>query len=221
MDSSAKAILENGTTFAKNLVTLQFLVNILSEIFSSPMYHARNREQPAPFAQANLADLYVQLCHRLGALSAACHREGKALEKRLPQQWNEATRPNDPARGGEDKQGESPHAADTNVLSMPDLVLATAPGQDRSQIGTSSSSVDLKVDEKTAAFKNLSIIRPLLFHLPQSINQFFHQLGHGLIGRKRLDAYQKRQCYRKCAHQSARSTLFPGIEVQFSGDTVF
>jgi E3 ubiquitin-protein ligase HUWE1 len=195
MDGSAEVIRENGTTFAKNLVILQFLVNILSEIFSSPMYHARNREQPAPFAQANLADLYVQLCQRLGVLSAACHREGKALEKRLPQQWNEATRPNDPARGGEDEQSDSRQTADINELPAPDPVVAAAHRQDMPQTGTSSSSADLKRDEKTAAFKNLSIVRSLLFHLPQSINQFFHQLGHGLISRKRLDPYQKQNTF--------------------------
>ena len=195
LDSSAESIRENGTAFAKNLVTLQFLVNILSEIFSAPMYHARNREQPAPFAQVNLADLYVQLCRRLGTLSAACHRESKALEKGVSRQWNEATRPNDSVRGGEDEHSETRQAEDRNGFTRPELVAPASSSQDGLETGASSSSLDLKKDEMTAAFKNLSIVRRLLFHLPQSISRFFHQLGHGLINRKRLDAYQKQNTF--------------------------
>ncbi len=195
LDNSAELIRDNGTDFAKNLVILQLLVNVLSEVFSSPMYHARNREQPAPFAQVNLADKYVEVCDRLGALSAACHCEGKALEKRVPQPWKDATRPNEPAKGSEDNHDEPNQAEDTDGLSRPERVVRTSHSHRGPEAGASSTSSGLKIDEKTAAFKNLKIVRRLLFQLPQSTTQFFNQLGHGLIGRKRLDAYQKQNTF--------------------------
>lgn len=195
LDDAAESIRRNGTAFAKNLVVLQLLVNILSEVFSSPIYHARNREQPAPFTQVNLADMYTKVCHQLGSLSAACHREGKVIEKRVPQPWKDATMPNEPALGNEDGNRESHQAEDANGLPSPESVLRTSHRPNGAETGASSSSSDLKSDEATAAFKNLRIVRRLLFQLPQSITQFFNQLAHGLIGRKRLDAYQKQNTF--------------------------
>jgi E3 ubiquitin-protein ligase HUWE1 len=195
LGSSAEKTRANGTACAKDLAILQLLVNILSEVFSSPMYHARNREQPAPFMQVNLADVYVEVCHRLGRLSAACHWEGKALERRVPQPWKDATRPAEPVPGREDEHGESDQPKDLDSLSIAESLLRTYQTHSAAESGESSTNVDLKSDEKTAAFKNLRILRRLLFQLPQSTTQFFNQLGHSLIGRKRLDAYQKQNTF--------------------------
>jgi E3 ubiquitin-protein ligase HUWE1 len=195
LDSPGESIRKNGTAFVKNMVILQLLVNILSEVFSSPMYHARNREQPAPFSQVNLADLYAELCHKLGVLSTACHREGKALERRVPQPWKDATRPNEPIQESEDEQTETRPAWETLESSRPESVVRTSHMPNLSEAEGSSTPLDLNGEEKSAAFKNLRILRRLLFQLPQSINQFFNQLGHGLIGRKRLDAYQKQNIF--------------------------
>ena len=196
LDNAAESKREDGTSFAKNMVILQLLINILSEIFSSSMYHARNREQPAPFTQVNLADLYVELCHRLGGLSTACYRESKALEKRVPQPWKDATRPNEPSlQEIEDEHPGSYQAEDTNGSPSPDSVVRASPSHNGPEAGASSTSLDMKSDEKSAAFKNVKVIRRLLFHLPQSITQFFNQLAHDLVGRKRLDAYQKQNTF--------------------------
>lgn len=190
-DREADSVRENGTAFAKNLVVLQLLVNILSEVYSSPMYHARNREQQLPFTQVNLADLYVEVCQRLGSLAAACYRESKALEKRVPRPWTDATRPNEPSGSNDDEQGESRDADDANGVGRTQSSVRASRPQNPAESGSLSTSLELKDDEKTAAFKNLRVVRRLLFQLPQSITQLFNQLGHGLIGRKRLDHYQK------------------------------
>ncbi|KAF7512007.1 hypothetical protein GJ744_002720 [Endocarpon pusillum] len=190
-EAAPGSIREGGTTFAKNMVVLQLLVNILSEVFSSPMYHARNREQPAPFSQVNLADVYVDVCQRLGGLSAACYRESKALERRVPQPWKDATKPNDPAQQTEDEHSESHEIEDTSGSPRPQSIVRASDGINGTEVPITSPGLDLKGNEQSAAFKNLRVIRRLLSQLPQSITHFFSQLGHGLIGRKRLDAYQK------------------------------
>lgn len=216
LDDPALSISNDGTSFSKSLVVLQLLVNILAEVFSSPMYHARNREQPAPFMQVNLADVYTEVCHKLGDLSAACHRESKSLEKRVSKSWKDATRPNEPVRGSEEEHGGPDQVDAANGRPIPHSIARTSDTPNAGEARAPFDSGDLKSDENTSAFKNLRIVRRLLFQLPQSITQFFTQLGHGLIGRKRLDTYQKQNTL--MVGSAIASALIHQLHPQFAKD---
>jgi E3 ubiquitin-protein ligase HUWE1 len=189
-------IRQNGTKLAKALTSIHFLTTILTETFESPIYGTRN-PPPSLFTQVNLADLYAQLCTRLGKLAAACIREEIALQKNAQNSWLEATKPRDFETSNEEidhilgldrtqeplsEPGELPaENAQTSSLSVNPEVPSRLAAEDQG----------LAMDKKTPAFKNVVILRYLLTQLPSSITQFFSLLGRSLLTKRRLEPHQK------------------------------
>ncbi|KGY15381.1 hypothetical protein PABG_11686 [Paracoccidioides brasiliensis Pb03] len=209
-DSTAKIpdsedVRATGTYFAKHLVAVRTLTDILREAYTPPNYNTRPSQQTSPFVQVNLADKYVALIKSLGSLHSACVWEEILLQKDMPEPWNEATRVSEYGLGGEEVI-EPPITAPADDASEPgDVVsgnaaeraatvvnsVATLPnGEARSQNSAPHSSLSV---EKSAAFKNVKTLRYLLSSLPSSITGFFHLLGHGLISKRRMDTYQRQK----------------------------
>ena len=185
---------ERLTIFARSLVAVHILTNILSEVFSSRMYHSRSREQPAPFFQVNLADRYVILCQQLGTLSAACSREAQALDQKVP-----LKRPN-PAQSNGSLQYLTPFNED--VQDVQQVTESSEPGSVSRQSGQPFALTTQAIEngqnkdrEKKLWPANLQTVLQLHYLLPRAITRFFAQLGHGLAGRKRLDTYQKQSSF--------------------------
>ncbi|PGH36851.1 E3 ubiquitin-protein ligase HUWE1 [[Emmonsia] crescens] len=194
-----------GTYFAKHLVAVHTLTDILREAYTPPIYPTRPSQQTSPFVQVNLADKYVALVKRLGSLHSACVWEEILLQKDMPESWNEATRVPGYGFGGE--EGAEPpstlpadDASEAGDVATEDATETTGAstdparglpnGETRSRNAVTQTSVS---SEKGAAFKNVKTLRYLLSSLPSSITGFFHLLGHGLISKRRMDTYQRQK----------------------------
>ncbi|THC94388.1 hypothetical protein EYZ11_006117 [Aspergillus tanneri] len=184
----------NGTYFAKHMVAALILTDLLREVYSMPLYQTRPSQQASAFAQVNLADRYCSLIGRLGGLHAACVWEEILLEKNIPDTWDQATKaqssglsaeksnetvgPSNPDGGSTAAAGGSQEGSSTN---------------DAAQLGPSQEPKESAAEilEGGMAFKNVQALRYLLSSLPSSITGFFHNLGLGLIGKRRIDFYQR------------------------------
>ncbi|KAL1959539.1 hypothetical protein VTO42DRAFT_1984 [Malbranchea cinnamomea] len=180
-----------GTYFAKHLVTVQTLIDVLREAYTPPLYATRSSQQNSMFMQTNLADKYASLVKKLGKLHAACVWEEILLQKDMPDSWNEATG----AGLGSDPAHTSHAPAPDNVSEGGDSA-ATPVRSTSNQSGTQPSeqeaaSASLPESERGAAFKNVKTLRFLLGSLPSSITGFFHVLGHGIVPKRRIDVYQR------------------------------
>lgn len=186
---------ENGTYFAKQMGSALILTDLLREIFSMPLYNTRPSHQTPPFLQANMADWYRSLVEALGRLQSACVWEEILLEKNIPDTWDQATKvqpagsslenPQDNARSS--NAGESSNQPSTEHQGEGSATSDTAQTHGHQEPKDSTS----KVPEGSVAFKNVRALRYLLSSLPSSITGFFHNLGLNLIGKKRMDSYQK------------------------------
>ncbi|OJJ44033.1 hypothetical protein ASPZODRAFT_135477 [Penicilliopsis zonata CBS 506.65] len=193
--SSSSLVKRQGTYIAKHMVSALILTDLLREIFSMPLYQTRPSQQTSVFVQVNLADRYSALVTSLGSLHAACVWEEILLENNIPDKWNAATKaqlaaprpegsnetpgflnPQPPASAGGPMPGEGALAANEPVQN-PTLQAATT--------GPTSSS------EGGAAFRSAQTLRYLLSSLPSSITGFLHNMGHSLIGKRRMDYYQR------------------------------
>ncbi|OAX82309.1 hypothetical protein ACJ72_03338 [Emergomyces africanus] len=194
-----------GTYFAKHLVAVHTLTDILREAYTPPIYPTRPSQQTSPFVQVNLADKYVALVKRLGALHSACVWEEILLQKDMPESWNEATRVPGYSFGGEEGT-EQPSTLPADDVSEPgdaateDAPGTTTAGTDPARIlpnGEASArnavAQPFVTSEKGPAFRNVKTLRYLLSSLPSSITSFFHLLGHGLISKRRMDTYQRQK----------------------------
>ncbi|KAL2861423.1 hypothetical protein BJX68DRAFT_260250 [Aspergillus pseudodeflectus] len=192
VDESVRSPASRGTFFAKHMVSALILLDLLREAFSLPLYQSRPTQQTSAFAQVNLADRYTSLVRKLGSLHAACVWEEILLEKNIPDTWDQATKVQPPA-------SERPIDGSGLLTEGVSNLLTPEPRQD----GPSSASPanpatpqppndnPAKVPEASVAFKNVQVLRYLLSSLPSSITGFLHNLGFCLIGKRRIDAYQK------------------------------
>ncbi|KAK2731309.1 hypothetical protein FQN55_004780 [Onygenales sp. PD_40] len=194
-----------GTYFAKHLVAVHTLTDILREIYTPPIYPTRASHQTSPFVQVNLADKYVSLVKKLGALQSACVWEEILLQMDMPEAWNEATTVPEFGLDGEEGN-EAPSTVPADDASEPgdaieDATDAAASGttssggltNGESRPRTRSSRASVTASEKSAAFKNVKTLRYLLSSVPSSITAFLHLLGHGLLTKRRMDTYQRQR----------------------------
>ncbi|KAL4932739.1 E3 ubiquitin-protein ligase TOM1 [Aspergillus undulatus] len=189
---SSKTSRDNGTFFAKHMVSALILVDLLREAFSLPLYQARPTQQTSVFAQVNLADRYSALVRNLGSLHAACVWEEILLEKNMPDTWDQATKVQPPSS---ERIIDSPGLLTEGVSNLlppePRQDAPTGSNSPNPQTPQQPSDSAPKVNEGGVAFKNVQALRYLLSSLPSSITGFLHNLGLGLIGKRRIDAYQK------------------------------
>ena len=179
---------ENGTKLARSLASCLNLTRIFHEVYSSPMYHTRQSQQPSPFTHVNLVDRYVELCHRLGDIHAACVREAVMLQAKTPRAWKEDTRLKDFGTGIDEAD---------EMLGLVRMPTTETNGNDEgnSDQAESGSEQDrkaqLEADKNTAAFRNVKILRSLLSQVPYTITQFLQLLGMGLVPKRRMDTNAK------------------------------
>ncbi|OJK04143.1 hypothetical protein ASPACDRAFT_39759 [Aspergillus aculeatus ATCC 16872] len=191
---SLSPALTHGTYFAKHMGAALVLTDFLREIFSMPLYQSRPSLQLPIFVQVNLADHYCSLVKKLGGLHAACVWEEILLEKNIPDTWDQATKV-------QQSGATSDKPADAQLQPNSDAVLVPSGGSQREGSAASDAAQTgavqetkpnaSKVPETGVAFTNAQALRYLLSSLPSSITGFFHNLGLGLSGKKRYDAYQK------------------------------
>lgn len=204
---SGKSSKDNGTFYAKHMVSALILVDLLREAFSLPMYQSRPSQQTSVFAQVNLADRYSALVKKLGSLHAACVWEEILLEKNIPDTWDQATKVQQPANDRPtDGSGILPD--DISTFLNPESRQSGRAGSASPNPQTPQQPNDTppKLTEGGVAFKNVQVLRYLLSSLPSSATGFLHHLGLGLIGKRRIDNYQKQNAI-MVADVIARSVL--------------
>lgn len=203
-DPRSLDIKNKGTYFAKHLVAVETLTDILREIYTTVIYPTRPTQQPSPFVQANLADKYAKLARSLGLLHATCVWEEILLQKKMPEAWNEATAvPGFPGIvSNEDNGATNPpnpettsEPGDTTGNVSPTLPQASDPANNTQGSGAQPTrpSTSTAASERGAGFKNVKTLRYLLSSLPSSITGFLHSLGYGLTGKRRMDTYQRQK----------------------------
>lgn len=193
-DETSKLAKSNGTYFAKHMVSALILTDLLREVYSLPLYQTRPSQQTSAFSQVNLADRWCALVSKLGGLHAACVWEEILLEKNIPDTWDQATKVQSNGSGSERSSDptapvnadSTPNAAGANSQEETTAtdVAPTAPSQE-------PKDNTAKASEGGMAFKNVQALRYLLSSLPSSITGFFHNLGLGLLGKRRIDSYQR------------------------------
>jgi E3 ubiquitin-protein ligase HUWE1 len=197
IDSKAPApeptpAVNHGTFFVKHLNAVLVLTDLLREIYAMPLYQTRSTTLNYPFSQVVLADKYAALAASLGNLHAACVWEEIMLEKNIPEKWLQAIK--NPA----DKTGSNPATGTTQVNSSEASAItgAQAEGSGATEASKAPAAEEPETEEskaateRSAAFKNVQTLRYLLSSLPSSITGFFHNLGLGLITRKRMENSQ-------------------------------
>ncbi|PWY87297.1 ubiquitin-protein ligase [Aspergillus sclerotioniger CBS 115572] len=186
----------NGTFFAKHMGATLILTDFLREIYSMPLYQTRPSQQTSAFAQVNLADRYCSLVKKLGGLHAACVWEEILLEKNIPDTWDQATKVQ---QSGMTPERSNPTTGQSNP--EPNAAMPGTEPPRESPDASDSAQPDAaqepkqaplaKIPEDGVAFKNVQALRYLLSSLPSSITGFFHNMGLGLMGKRRIDLYQK------------------------------
>ncbi|OJJ64397.1 hypothetical protein ASPSYDRAFT_1155817 [Aspergillus sydowii CBS 593.65] len=192
VDESFVASSDNGTFFAKHMVSALILVDLLREAFSTPLYQSRPSQQTSVFAQVNLTDRYCALVKKLGSLHAACVWEEILLEKNIPDTWDQATKVQQPPS---DRPVDGPGILAEGVSNIfspePRQGGPTGNNSPNPQTPQQPNDIATKPTEGGVAFKNVQALRYLLSSLPSSITGYLHNLGLCLIGKRRVDAYQK------------------------------
>ncbi|KAJ5669993.1 uncharacterized protein N7477_005356 [Penicillium maclennaniae] len=206
----------NGTFFVKHMNAVLVMTDLLREVYAMPLYQTRPVQATSPFAQVNLADLYADLVSSLGSLHAACVWEEIIMEKSIPEKWVQATKA--PAsKPGSDRPNAVTGAAH-GLLPEPaagSQAGSAAPEGDKTPAPEEPESEEDKAKtERSAAFKNVQTLRYLLSSLPSSITGFLHNLGLGLVSKRRSDPHLKmRQNAGMVADAIAETVL---RELQFS-----
>ncbi|KAK2733368.1 hypothetical protein FQN57_002158 [Myotisia sp. PD_48] len=190
-----------GTYFAKHLVAVGTLIDILREIYTPPIYPTRSTQTPTPFILANLSDRYIELIKRLGRLHSVCVWEEILLQKDMPESWKDVTA----SLGTSIDADRASDGRATPTLVNPDTVSETgdvpadAPAINATRGSQNSSTSHLRPAstapnaEQGPELKNLKTLRYLLSTIPSSITGFLNVLGHGLVNKRRTDSYQRQK----------------------------
>ena len=202
--SDPQDVKTKGTYFAKHLVTVQTMTEVLREVYTQSMYHTRASQQISMFMQTNLGDKYASLVKKLGRLHASCVWEEILLQKDMPDGWQAETTVG-PATDHSHSRSQSSQTSNTNVPAGGGFPLAPAGSTSTGEQGTPPGDRPA-VPEQSAAFKNVKTLRFLLATLPSVITGFFHLLGHGLVPKRRMDIYQRQNAV-KVADAIASVTL--------------
>lgn len=185
-----------GTFFARHLNAVLLLTDVLREVFAMPLYQTRPGQSTSIFGQANLADHYCALVSSLTNLVASCVWEGILLEKNIPDKWLKATQASAEKQGsGKSKGAPAAAAQEPSAISggPSQQEGSGVPESGQAQPGQDPKQDDTEVDEKCPAFQNARTLRYLLSALPTSITGFLHNLGLGIIGKRRADPLQKQR----------------------------
>lgn len=187
---TAQLATTKGTYLAQHLVAAYVLTGLLHEVYTPPMYQTRPSQQTSAFSQVNLAERYSAIVTSLGKLHAACVWEDIALQKNIPKRWVEATEVRQDKQGTDDSRnvsGHRDHAGSGHRAAEGDRP-GTADGAQGGDDG--QGQIDTTV-QNDPAFRNVEKLRYILTTLPSFITRFFNSLGHGVIGKRRIETYQR------------------------------
>ena len=194
----------NGTRIVKHLVAVHTLCNVLSEVFSPPIYNARSSH--TIFTQVNLTDMYVQLVKSFGKLHRTCVWEDILLQNTMPESWKEATKVKGFRMGSQESDDifglltqnelpldgdEVPQNATANEAvngGAPNIIDAALNNRKRRQSS-------LRKDESVPQYQNVRALRYLLSQLPASITPLLQGLGKALIAKRRPDPYARQSAH--------------------------
>lgn len=216
LDSKAPApeateALSHGTFFVKNLNAVLVLTGLLREIFAMPLYQTRPAQQVSPFTQVNLADRYCNLISSLGDLFSACVWEAIVNEKNNPDLWTQGKQqpPGKPAAPGSGASQDS----STDSAAATQAEGSGASESSNPPIAQETEGVAKKVDEESSAFKNVQILRYLLGALPITITGFMHNLGLGLVSKRRGDSFQKAKQSANMVAEAIADTVLRALQL--------
>lgn len=209
-------VVRHGTLYARHLNSILILTDILREIYAMPLYQTRTSQAPSPFGQVNLTDKYCELVSSLGKLHSACVWEAITNELSVPELWSHGKNPTGSKPGAEKLEnplGLEPPEGAPNAAATSQQGGRSAANNENETSAKDSESTEDKIDEESSAFKNVQTLRYLLSSIPQSITGFFHNLGLGLVGKRRGDHYSKgKQSANMVADAIAESVLH-GLEL--------
>jgi E3 ubiquitin-protein ligase HUWE1 len=185
---------EDSVKIVRSMTALYSLILVISEVFQGSIYTTRT-SQSSPFAWVNLADMFAELCEKLGHISAACLREDLALLLQVSSGWASAAASEDLMTSDDDINGilhytkvvENSPVADVSQDGLEVGARVHSNGTDatvKASTGLSSS------EQQSPAFRNLQTLRYLLRGVASSSNALFTYLSLS-FSNKRKDGYQK------------------------------
>ncbi|KAJ8059764.1 hypothetical protein OCU04_011398 [Sclerotinia nivalis] len=217
-DQADKAILAQGTAFAKAFVNIQSLVsNLTASIQGSPYSH---RNTPSGFNSMNFADHYNRLIQTLGPLLGASIKEEILLQTFVPKSWQQIS----PARikdsvmkdvfpgaviaepshtavnvlaPGVETESPSPSAGVTGPVTLQTDVVEANTVPDTSAKPSSQStqnSTELQTPgalRNSAQYRNYQTFRYLLGKTARVISPFFQNVGKVLLSKRNPDPYYR------------------------------
>lgn len=163
-----------GTDVAKALLNLQSLLRTLHGCFPSS-------RQATVLPAVNVFDQFLQVIQSLGPLLRVALLEETALNDIVPQPWVRSTGPRINHPNG--IVGGDSETVRSQVVGM---------GAPDASMDSSEQNRDSRVtpqEQCSSQYKNLAVLRQLLFSLRPSIYSFFQTLGKALLPRRERDGY--------------------------------
>ncbi|KAI4119480.1 MAG: hypothetical protein LQ345_000634 [Seirophora villosa] len=194
----------NGTRIVKHLVSTHTFCNILSEVFSSPIFNTRSNH--TIFTQVNLTDMYVKLVKSFGKLHRACVWEDILLQNALPDTWKEATKVKGYGLGSREADeifgviSQDEASIEADEASQDGATNSAGSGEGANNVFATTSNKKRRQsltpkDENLPQFQNVRALRYLLSQIPASITPFLQGLGKALIAKRRPDTYTRQSAY--------------------------
>ncbi|RDW82428.1 hypothetical protein BP6252_03540 [Coleophoma cylindrospora] len=190
-DDSSEEFAARGTSFAKALVNLDSLVTVLQRAFKNEY---GSRSMTTNFNQLNFSDYYIRLVHSLGPLLGKSIREEIALETSVPASWNMK---DDPfgffgLSAEAERPVATPAVTDSNIeASEEQSSISHAPETTSKLISPAAKQPLTKEEKGSPQYKNYTILKLLLSHMPRAIAPFFQALGKALVSKRSQETFQK------------------------------
>ncbi|KAL9625810.1 MAG: hypothetical protein Q9160_000130 [Pyrenula sp. 1 TL-2023] len=187
--SKAQPPLERGTTLVKCMTNINVLVACMQEIFAPPLYHTRQSSQPSPFLQLNVADMYIEICSKLGRLQSFCLKEELMVENEASDSWKAAVRIDETGKEAEDlkKAMEMLRRHSSHGEDMADDAEQTP------ALGVAESRSDTLHQEP--GYRNYVVLGHLTKHLSTNISKWFQCLAQSLVPKRRMEPFQKQNAF--------------------------
>ncbi|RMD41756.1 hypothetical protein DV735_g3371, partial [Chaetothyriales sp. CBS 134920] len=186
---ASSAVIDSGTHLVRSLTAVYCLATVLGEVFNAPVYSTRSA-QTYLFGQVNLADHFAELALMLGSISSACNREAVVIQKTIKPSWAKATTPEHFSTGDDDVDRILGVWETGSALDNPPSA-STDPSSPAAEAQQEAESLDK--DRQSPAFKNLKTIRYLVLDTPTAINDLLTNLGHGIVGKRRPEAFARQK----------------------------
>lgn len=187
--SKAQPMLESGTTLVKCMTNINVLVACMQEIFAPPLYHTRQSQQPSPFLLLNVADMYIDICSKLGRLQSFCLKEELMVEHEASDSWKAAVRIDETGKEAEDlkKAMELLRRRSSHEDDMADDAEQTP------ALGVVEPRSDGLYQEP--GYRNYVVLGHLTKHLSTNISKWFQCLAQGLVPKRRMEPFQKQNAF--------------------------